>query len=296
MNLTHLTALALFACSIHASGSAEAPRLIVRGDDMGGSQAGNSAIIACHRSGIETSVEIIVPAPWFPEAVRLLNENSELDVGVHLTLTSEWDAMKWRPLTAAPSLVDADGYFLPMIWPNPDYPGLAIRERAWSLTEIEHEFRAQIETARRHIPRLSHITGHMGCTHLAPEVAALTKRLAGEYRLLVDLKALGVVDLGYAGAKKTSEEKIESFIKTLESLEQGKTYLFIDHPGLDTPEMRAIGNIGYADVALDRQGVTDTWTSPRVKEAITRLGIELISYGDLREAAPGQATAAHAPR
>ena len=55
------------------------------------------------------------------------------------------------------------------------------------------------------------------------------------------------------------------------------------HPGLDTPEVRAIHHLGYPDVALDRQGVTDTMTSPQVKPAIKAKGIQLISYRDLKK-------------
>jgi chitin disaccharide deacetylase len=51
---------------------------------------------------------------------------------------------------------------------------------------------------------------------------------------------------------------------------------------LDTPEMRALGHAGYDDVAADRQGVTEAWTSPQVRDAAARLGIELISYAELR--------------
>ena len=57
----------------------------------------------------------------------------------------------------------------------------------------------------------------------------------------------------------------------------------VDHPGLDTPELRAINHIGYDNVAADRQGVTDVWTDPRVKKAIEAKGVQLISYKDLRK-------------
>jgi len=46
--------------------------------------------------------------------VKLLQGNPGLDVGVHLTLTSEWEGCKWGPLTRAPSLADQNGYFRPM--------------------------------------------------------------------------------------------------------------------------------------------------------------------------------------
>lgn len=91
-------------------------RLLVRGDDIGSSQAANQACINSYRNGIMRSVELMVPCPWFLDAARLLKENPGLDVGIHLVLNSEWAAMKWRPLTCAPSLVDSNGYFYPMVW------------------------------------------------------------------------------------------------------------------------------------------------------------------------------------
>ena len=127
-------------------------RLIVRGDDMGYSHAGNEAIIKCYKEGIETSVEVIVASPWFPEAVKMLEENPGLDVGIHLAITSEWSNIKWRPLSDCPSLRDADGYFFPMIWPNKNYPGQAVKEQKWKLEDVEKEFRAQIEMAIKRSP------------------------------------------------------------------------------------------------------------------------------------------------
>ena len=74
-------------------------RLIIRGDDMGYAHAGNEALIKCSQEGIQTSIEVIVPSPWFPEAVKLLEENPGIDVGIHLAITSEWSNIKWRPLS-----------------------------------------------------------------------------------------------------------------------------------------------------------------------------------------------------
>src|SRR4030095_13536363 len=110
---------------------------------------------------------------------------------------------------------------------------------------------------RKRIPRISHVSYHMGCNALNNEVKALASKLAKEYRLDIQHTQLGVTRIGYLGPKATSQEKIASFIKMLESLEAGKTYIFVDHPGLDTPEVRAIHHIGYENVAIDRQGVTD---------------------------------------
>src|SRR5918999_3910171 len=97
-------------------------RLIVKGDDMGAAHGINVATIDAHRRGVLTTTNVIVPGPWFLEAARLLKENPGLDVGVHLALTSEWENVKWRPLTFAPSLTDPDGFFFPIVNPRPTYP------------------------------------------------------------------------------------------------------------------------------------------------------------------------------
>jgi chitin disaccharide deacetylase len=260
---------------------AQPPRLIIRGDDMGYSHSGNAALIRCSLEGIQTSIEVIVPSPWFPEAVKLLKENPGIDVGVHLAITSEWDNVKWRPVSDCASLRDEDGYFFPMTWPNKNYPGRSLKENGFSLADVEKEFRAQIELALKHIPRVSHISGHMGCTDLSDSVRMMTKRLAKEYNIDVDLTAYNVRGVGYDGPHRTFEEKKASFISMLRKLQKGGTYLFVDHPGFDDAELRAISHIGYENVAEDRQGVTSLWTDRDVKALIKSLGIQLISYRDL---------------
>ena len=257
-------------------------RLIVRGDDMGFTHSGNEALIKSYTDGIETSIEVLVPSPWFPEAVRMLNEHPGVDVGIHLDLTSEWESIKWRPISDCPSLKNADGYFYPMVFPNNNYPGQSISENKWTLEDIEKEFRAQIELALRYIPRISHFSAHMGCTNLSPEVKALTRKLAKAYHIPVDpdLELKGLVGIGDPG--KNPAEKIQHFIAMLNKLVPGNTYIFLDHPGIDNDELRAVYHKGYENVATDRQGVTDLFTNETVKAFIKEKGIQLIGYRDLK--------------
>jgi predicted glycoside hydrolase/deacetylase ChbG (UPF0249 family) len=258
-------------------------RLVVRGDDMGYTHSGNEAIIKCYKEGIESSIEVLVASPWFPEAVKILKQNPGVDVGIHLDLTSEWENIKWRPLSDCPSLRDSNGYFYPMVFQNPNYPGRSISENKWKIEDVEKEFRAQIELALKYLPNASHLSAHMGCTNLSPEVKALTKRLAKEYKIPVDPDLEYVGAIGYDGPHKTSEEKIQSFIKMLNKLEPGKTYIFVDHPGINNDELKAVYHIGYVDVCTDRQGVTDLYTNEKVKALIKQKGIKLIGYRDISQ-------------
>lgn len=259
-----------------------APKLIVRGDDMGFSHSADVALIDSYKKGIETSIEVIVPSPWFPEAVKLLANNPRIDVGLHFAITSEWDNIKWRPLTDVPSLKNPDGYFYPMLFKNKNYPGQAILDNAWKLADVEKEMRAQIEMAKKHIPRLSHVSGHMGATGFSPEVKELAQKMAKEYNLtMVDVDSDKTLGFNYTWAdfrNKTTEERIQAFIDMLDKLEEGKIYVYVEHPGIDNDELRAIHHIGYEDVAQGRQDVTTIFTSEKVKEAIVKKGIQLVSY------------------
>lgn len=275
--------ISLLLCSslIYSYAQQNVIRLVVRGDDMGYTHSGNEAIIKCYKEGIESSIEVLVASPWFPEAVKLLKQNPGIDVGIHLDLTSEWENVKWRPLSDCPSLKDSGGYFYPMVFQNPNYPGRSISENKWKIEDVEKEFRAQIEMALKYIPNASHFSAHMGCTNLSPEVKALTKRLAKEYKIPVDPDLEYVGGVGYDGPHKTPEEKVQSFINMLNKLEPGKTYIFVDHPGLNDDELKAVYHIGYEDVCTDRQGVTDLYTNEKVKAVIKQKGIKLIGYRDI---------------
>ena len=253
-------------------------RLIVQADDLGAAHGINVASLQAYTDGIVRATNVIVPAPWTPEAVALLRDHSDLDAGVHLAITSEWSAIKWRPLTTAPSLVDARGYFFPMVWPNDKLPPKSsLKENAPRLDEIERELRAQIEYAKREIPQLTYTWNHMGFDALAPEVRALTSRLTKEYGLVTPFD-LGVQFAGeiYDGAD-TGAVKAAKLAAKLEGLGPG-TWLIVDHAATDTPEIRAIGHPGYENVAADRSAVLEAWTSAAVKEVVRRRGIVLTNY------------------
>lgn len=255
--------------------------LLVRADDIGSFQAANTGCIESFQNGIARSVELMPPCAWFPEAVKLLNRNPGYDVGIHLTLTSEWSNVKWRPLTHCPGLVDDDGYFFPMVWKNDNFPpNSSISESNWTIEEIEQELRAQIEVSLRNVPHISHLSSHMGFTGLAPEIDQLVKKLAEEYKLEVDMEEFQRFP-GW-GRNVEMKDRIDKFCENLEMLTPGK-YLFVEHPAVNAPEMEPVGHKGYMDVAADRDWVTRVFTSEKVKETIRKKGIRLVSYADFKK-------------
>jgi len=256
--------------------------LLVRGDDIGSTHAANVGCIESYKNGIMRSVELMVPCPWFPEAVKLLNDNPGLDAGLHLVLTSEWENIKWRPLTHCPSLVDDNGFFFPMVWQQKDFPAkTSLQSSSWKIEEIEQELRAQIEMGLRNVPHISHMGGHMGFESLDPKIQELTKRLAIEYKIEINEENYGVGWFNAWGKAKTVDERIEKLTQNLQDLKPG-VYIFVDHPAIASAEMEGISHIGYNNVSADRDAVTKVWTSEKIKAMITSRKIKLISYKDLK--------------
>jgi len=283
-------AVVLLVLSFDPPTAAQQPgliRLLIRADDIGSSHAANVACIKAFREGIARSVEIMVPAPWFREAVKMLNENQGCDVGVHLTLTSEWELYKWRPLTLGPSLVDREGNFYPTSVQRADFPpGTGLIDAKPHMDEVEKELRAQIELAKSLIPSVSHLSSHMGTPTWTPELRRITDKLAREYGLPLETNQAKPLRRVWS-AQDTPEQKEAKMVNALENLEPG-TWIFVEHPGLDTEEMRSIGHKGYWNVAQDRDGVTRAFTSTKVKEVVARRNIELIGYKDLSQPTPAK--------
>ncbi len=272
-----LVALAVVALAIAAaSGWAQTQqandtiRLIVRADDIGSAHAANLACIQSYREGIARSVEVMVPCPWFNEAVQMLKDTPGYDVGVHLTLTSEWANYKWGPLTQAPSLVDPNGHFFAT---NRDF-----LQSKWNIHEVEKELRAQIELAVKTIPQVSHLSSHMGTPTITPELRTLVRKLADEYKLPVETP--GAQGFRWpVDNNATAQQREAALIEALEHLQPG-IWILVEHPGLDTEEMRAIGHPGYWNVASHRDAVTQAFTSEKVKDVIKKRNIQLVSYRD----------------
>jgi predicted glycoside hydrolase/deacetylase ChbG (UPF0249 family) len=256
--------------------------LIVRGDDMGFSHAANIGCIKAYQEGILTAVEVMVPCDDFPEAVRLLIENPDLDVGIHLTLTSEWENIKWGPLSNAPSLTDENGYFFPMIWPEGVYGAdRSLATAGWKLEDVEKELRAQIELILEYLPHCSHATPHMGFNMMAPEVNRLAFSLIQEYNIDANIRFLPMEQISLFEDAHTLPHMIYNAVQILENLEPG-TYEFYEHPGMIIEGQQGAWHIGAENDAAYRDAVTKALIDPRLKEVIKRRGIKLIGYKDLK--------------
>ena len=84
--------------------------LIVNADDFGMCQSANTACFELFEAGRLYSATIMMPCPAAKAAVDFSVANPRYAVGIHTTLTSEWQKYRWKPLTSGKTLVDEEGF------------------------------------------------------------------------------------------------------------------------------------------------------------------------------------------
>jgi predicted glycoside hydrolase/deacetylase ChbG (UPF0249 family) len=248
-------------------------RVIVRGDDLGMTYGSLEAFEQAFNRGILTSGAMIVAAPWFEGAAELCKKNPGWCVGVHLALVGEWRGFRWRPVMPydqVPSLVDEDGF----LFQDP----ASLEANNPDLGEMEAELRAQIELALKKGVNVQYIDIHYGGID-----GDIVRRLGEEYNLPVsgafDEQRISIYNVPH-------KEKHAAAIKMFEELEPG-LYLWVSHPGIDSPEQRALIHSDPAavftegGVGVHRAAVLETQCSLELKSVVMQRGIKLISYTDL---------------
>jgi hypothetical protein len=152
--------------------------LIVHADDLGMAHSINVASIKGLETGLVSSASIMIPCSWLPEIAAYARSHPEADLGLHLTLTSEWALYRWGPVLAkerVPSLLDKDGYLY-----------LTETEAAAHIDpkEAEAEIRAQIARARALGIQPTHLDSHMGTLYQNQALFETLFRVARDNKLL----------------------------------------------------------------------------------------------------------------
>ncbi len=151
--------------------------LILHVDDVGMSHDSNQGAIKAMEEGVANSLSIMMPCSWVPGFAKYYNKHPNLDAGLHLTLTSEWNNYRWGPVAGAacaPSLVDDQGALYATV--------KEVVENA-KIEEVEKEIRAQIKLAQQMGFNPTHLDSHMGTLFATPELTQLYIELGIEYQI-----------------------------------------------------------------------------------------------------------------
>lgn len=279
--------------------------LILNADDFGMSHSTNQAIIKLLDDNIITSTSLMPVCPWFEEAAEYLRQNPKVDVGIHLTFTSEWKYYKWSALSKCKSLMSESGYL-----PN---SCIDIEKNATE-DAIVDEIWYQINKVKSSLINFNNIDNHMGslyglCTgrSFLPIVFDICSQLNMPFRfpknfsvermkninsnqieafeslrdlaLLKNIKLIdNLIEYPFHLEKgETYKTFVAMIINILRNIEIGVSELYI-HPSLNSEEIRAI-NPSWQKRVMEY----NVFYEDKVQNVIKEEGIQLISWKDLRE-------------
>ena len=288
--------------------------IILNADDFGMCHAANVAIAELLDAGRVDSATIMVPCSWSPEAFAFAASRTDLDVGVHLVLTSEWTRYRWRPLTAAASLIDGDGFFPVDV--------VAVETRA-AYDEVAAEIAAQLRTALDAGVDVTHLDNHMGSVYglatgrdFLEQVFALAAANGLPFRLprrmdgaesdaelrdklaraaaAADSLGVEIIDRLWShpfelvgegtAAEETYEQVRDGFVTLLRAVPAGVTEIYL-HPMVDGEELRAAVDFASPKREFERKLLAD----PVVLRVIEDEGLVRIGWRALRDLQRGTA-------
>ena len=270
---------------------ADSKLLILHADDLGAAHSIDVASFAGLENGAVTSASIMVPTPWITEVAAYARAHPNADLGLHLTLTSEWETYRWGSVESADkvvSLLDSAGTF-----PSDEKLVAANAKPA----EVEREIRAQISRAMSMGIRPTHLDSHMGSLFTTPALIATYVKVAHEYRLpflAIKGSALAAPEAGVtprdvvldalviAGENIPRDQWKQFYLDAINNLKPGLTEIIV-HLGHDDAELQAVMVNHEPYGATWRQHDYDVMTSPEFKKALKDNHVILVTWRELQK-------------
>jgi predicted glycoside hydrolase/deacetylase ChbG (UPF0249 family) len=282
-------------------GFSDSDRLVIlHTDDIGMCQASVQAFIDLWEAGMISSGAIMIPCPWAKEAANYCRTHPGVDMGVHATITAEWESYRWAPLStrdASTGLMDADGF----MWRS-----TAETQAQADPEAVAAEASLQVQRALDWGVEVTHVDSHMG-TIIHPNFIPAYLQAAAMANVPAMLPRNDVEGFHYMGMDMETATQFANFIAGLEEqglpLVDGLTMLpldqpegqleiakkmlsglpagvthFLFHPSVDTPELRAVCPDWPSRVANYH-----TFMDPDLKQFIHDQGIQVIGYHHLRD-------------
>ncbi len=272
----------------------DAKLLIIHADDIGLAQSVNQASITAYENRGISSGSIMVPCPWTNDFARYYKENPKVDVGIHITLTAEWDYYKWGgilPASEISSLLDENGYFYATVEEVGQH---ALPE------EVEKEIRAQIDRAISLGIQPSHLDSHMGSVLAKPELIEIYMKLGMEYQLPVFVPRMMLMGVPEEMREMVKEEFVlvesffmlneqkpgiswlEAYAEMVEKMGPGLNQLIV-HVAIDNAEMQSVA-INHPDFGSAwRQNDLDLLSSKKFRELLKKNDIQLVGWKEIKE-------------
>jgi len=276
---------------------ADAKLVIIHADDLAVAHSEDAASFTALDKRSVSSASIMVPCPWLTEVAEYAKAHPEADLGLHLTLTSEWKTYRWgsvAPSDTVPSLFNPAGTL---------FSTTAEAVQHDKPADAEREIRAQVERAMAVGIHPTHLDSHMGVLFATTELYAVYVKVAHEYHLpfiamkdavqrLQAQSLLSPSDVFFdnvviAGPDVKPDQWKSFYLNAIKNLTPGLTYLIV-HLAYDDTESRAIMGQNDDYGAAWRQRDFDIVTSAEFQQALRDNHIMVIRWRDLQKLANQQ--------
>jgi len=242
-------------------------QLVVQGDDFGMCHAVNQGVETCFTAGILTQASMMAPCPWAEEAFSLARRH-RIPLGLHQTLTCDWEHLRWRPLTNGRSLVGADGMFRS-----------TVAEAAASVVveEAVAELLAQADRVTSAGVRLGYLDLHMGPV-CVPAYEAVSNKLGLPFLYPGLASSLRFASIEHLSPRPAGEKRAW-LMSHLAGLFLG-VHLLVCHPGVPGPELASVTTPEspvYRWAQEYRASDLEVLTDPEVRRAVEQHGVVLTS-------------------
>jgi len=264
--------------------------LIIHADDLAVSHSQDTASFAALDKHAASSASIMAPCPWLTEVAQYAKTHPDADLGLHLTLTSEWQSYRWGPVASrdrVPGLLGPDLN----LWP--DVPQVMKTAKA---AEVEAEIRAQIDLAMKLGIHPTHIDSHMG-TLFTPAFFPAYVKVAHEYGLpflatrlpgapASMMALIGDDDIMPDSILMATGGKPENwasfYLDLIRNLKPGLSELIV-HLAHDDAEMQAVTEGHPAYGSAWRQRDFDVVTSAEFQQALKDNQVTLIGWKAIKD-------------
>ncbi len=272
--------------------AADSKLLIVHADDLAVAHSVDTASFDALNKNAVTSASIMVPCAWLTEVASYAKDHPDADLGLHLTLTSEWKVDRWGSVESkdkVASLFDPSGY----LWPETAPAATNVKPQ-----EAEREIRAQIEHAITLGIHPTHLDSHMGVLFSTPELFSVYVKVAHEYKLpflavrlpnipaqffsVLSEKDVILDAVVMANPAVHASEWRDFYINAVKNLKPGLTEMIV-HLGHDDAELQAV-TLDHPDYGSAwRQRDFDLVTGSEFKKALEENHVILVKWKDLKK-------------
>jgi len=253
------------------------PRVVTRADDAGSFEAANLAIQAACNHGTVRNVSVMANTPAIEHAFAVLGDRDDVDFGLHVTLTCEWEQPRWGsilPATEVATTVHADGT-------QPRTTNW-LHDKEASLAEMVAETRAQLRRLREIGFNITYLDEHMGVGWI-PGLGAAFAALAQEEGLFDLTRHDGLVKIPAPPEDIPANDYLARDLASYAMLESGRDYLHVAHPCLPQGDVEAAYGAGFAvgEIGIDREAQGLGFTSPQILALVQERQIQPIRCSEL---------------